>query len=291
MSPTDTGALEFHPASAWTSGELAALFNRGYEGYFVPLHLDVAAFEAMVAAQDVRLAESRVGVRDGEPIAFAMLAVRERRGWIGGMGVVPEARGGGRRYGEAAMRAVLEAARTLGLERVQLEVMEANVPARRIYERLGFLPTRRLGVWDRAAGTAPPARSADGPDVQPCDPARALEWRDRLGAPPPPWQRDRPAIERWLPDLQALAIERDGAPAAIAIVRATATTLSVLELCAAAPDRDAALDRLLGHALRKHPELAVRMLNVPEDDPATLALERTGARPLLHQTEMALTLA
>ena len=83
-------ALTVQPADRLSDDQLAALFNRGYSDYYVPITLDAAAFRGLVTANDIDLAASRVGGRDGAPVAFAMLAMRGRRGWIGGVGVVPK---------------------------------------------------------------------------------------------------------------------------------------------------------------------------------------------------------
>src|SRR5260221_10392168 len=146
--------LSFEPASRHSDQALAALFNLGYAGYYAPITLDAAAFRTMVDANQIDRGASRVGARGGEPVAFAMLGVRDTRGWIGGMGVAPEARGRG--YGRAMMEAVLDAARALGLKGVDLEVLEQNAPASRIYEALGFRDRRWVDVLVRAPGPLPP---------------------------------------------------------------------------------------------------------------------------------------
>jgi len=131
--------------------DLAALFTRGYEGYFLPMHVDAATFRYMVDAWDIDLSRSRVGPGKG----LCNLAVRDDRGWIGGIGVVPEARREG--LGRALMEAVLEVAPPT----VTLEVLEQNEPAIRLYESLGFERTRMLDVWALPEVAAVEARQAD----------------------------------------------------------------------------------------------------------------------------------
>jgi len=53
--------------------------------------------------------------------------------------ILPEHRGKG--YGEAAMRAVEDEARKLGLKRISLHVFGQNRVARNLYEKLGYEPT------------------------------------------------------------------------------------------------------------------------------------------------------
>ena len=63
-----------------------------------------------------------------------------------GLFVAPEARGAG--VGSALIRAVLSEARRRGCTAVRLEVIDRNLRARALYERLGFVPTEevRLGL-------------------------------------------------------------------------------------------------------------------------------------------------
>ena len=125
------------PSDQFSYAELAELFTRGYEGYFVPMHFDEPTLRYMVDTWDIDLAQSRVAPDAG----LANLAIRGDRGWIGGIAVVPEQRRNG--VGRALMEAVLE----LAPPTVLLEVIEANEPAIKLYESLGFEKTRVLEVW------------------------------------------------------------------------------------------------------------------------------------------------
>jgi GNAT superfamily N-acetyltransferase len=144
--------------------DLAALFTAAYEGYFVPISVDAAAFRYMVDAWDIDLSRSRVVPGEG----LANLAVRGDRSWIGGIGVVPSARRKG--LGRVLMEAVLEVATPT----VTLEVLEQNEPAIKLYESLGFERTRVLEVWSLAE---PPLVEAQSVEPSP------------LGQSDLPWQR------------------------------------------------------------------------------------------------------
>jgi GNAT superfamily N-acetyltransferase len=152
------------PSNTVSFAELAALFTRGYEGYFVPVQVDEPTLRYMVDAWDIDLARSRVAPGEG----FCNLAVRGDRAWIGGIGVVPEARRKG--MGRALMEAVLE----LAPPTVLLEVIKENEPAIRLYESLGFERTRVLEVW-----------RVDAPYVT----AESVE-QSLLGQGDLPWQRE-----------------------------------------------------------------------------------------------------
>lgn len=148
--------------------ELAALFTRGYEGYAIPFRVDEAALRFFVDAWDLDLSRSLVALDGAVPVGLVNIGVRGDRGWIGGLGVVPEARRRG--VGRMLMEAVLEQAPPT----VALEVLEQNEAALRLYEQLGFRRTRVLEVW-----------SVQAPEAE----ARRGEPRP-LGQPDLPWQRE-----------------------------------------------------------------------------------------------------
>jgi ribosomal protein S18 acetylase RimI-like enzyme len=152
------------PASQLSLAELADLFTRGYEGYFMPVHVDEATLAYMVDAWDIDLARSRAVAGVG----VCNLGVRGERGWIGGLGVVSAERRHG--VGRALMEAVLEVAPPV----VMLEVIEQNEPAIRLYDALGFERTRVLEVWSVEAPAVEAEQVAPAP----------------LGQEGLPWQRE-----------------------------------------------------------------------------------------------------
>jgi GNAT superfamily N-acetyltransferase len=67
-----------------------------------------------------------------------------------GMWVRPQARG--RSVGALLVQAVLDRAAALGCDRVRLEVVDGNEPARRLYERMGFVATGVVTAYENAPG-------------------------------------------------------------------------------------------------------------------------------------------
>jgi ribosomal protein S18 acetylase RimI-like enzyme len=155
--------------------ELAGLFTRGYEGYYLPIHVDEPTMRYMVEAWDIDLARSRVALGVG----VCNLGVRGDRGWIGGLGVVPESRRSG--VGRELMEAVLEGAPPV----VTLEVLEQNEPALRLYESLGFERTRVLEVWSLSERPAAEARTVDPAPLG----QRDLPWQREDASLPPGYER------------------------------------------------------------------------------------------------------
>ena len=278
--------LELVSAAGFDSAALAALFVRGYEGYFVPVHLDAAGFDVMARSGDLSLEDSRVGRLAGEPAGIALLGIRENRGWVGGVGVPPERRGRG--DGRALMEAIITAARARGLATLALEVLVQNVSAARLYEKLGFRDTRRLDVIARTPDPETPAPEAET-EALPLDQALALA--ERWEASPPPWQRERRSIERSPAGLEACTLIERGETTAVAVYRARKEQLGIGLACAAGPDRVERIRVLLAALLASHPGCGFQIINVAPDDPAGAAMAALGGQVTLQQREMVLDLA
>src|SRR5678816_1754646 len=108
------------------------------------MRLDLPALTTRNADLDVDVGASPVADVDGDPAAFALLALRGDEGWIGGMGVVPEARRRG--LGSAVMEAAADEARSRGVRDLRLEVIDRNGPAVQLYRQLGYEHVRDLDV-------------------------------------------------------------------------------------------------------------------------------------------------
>jgi ribosomal protein S18 acetylase RimI-like enzyme len=247
--------VRLEPASSFDSAFLADLYVHGYEGYFVPVQVDATTLERIGGWWDIDPSRSRVAFDGDEAVGFAYLAVRGERAWIGGIGVIPSARRRG--VGRALMEAVLAEAPS----RVTLEVIEQNVPARKLYEELGFETRRVLEVWSLSAEVeAGPVRDVDAAP---------------LGQDDLPWQR----ADASLPD-GCERIEVDGGAA---LFRVTDGNVGVAQLAA----REASVANELLCAMRARGE-RLSYVNVPQDDPASIALRELGGTLDLRQLEMEL---
>lgn len=251
--------VDLRAASSFEADELAALFTRAYEGYFVPMQVDEEALRFLVRAFDLD---------DDEPVGLVNLGIRGERGWIGGLGVVSRARRRG--IGRMLMEAVHEEARARGIRELSLEVIEANEAAFRLYEELGYGMTRwlEIGSLDSAPGEAPPEEAW-----------QAAHERIRASrSTREPWQRDDDTLRHY-DDLRGLAAG-DGA----AVYRVTPEgRIVVLQF---AGDQPAARETL--EALRTLG--AVSVFNVSEGGALVAALEELGGSVVLRQRELAFRL-
>jgi ribosomal protein S18 acetylase RimI-like enzyme len=272
--------VELVPADSLELDALTELFNASYSDYFVPLKLDRAGLEFTLAVTDIDLSASRIALEDGEPAAFAFLALRGHEGWIGGMGTVPARRRQG--LGRAALTAVLDEARARGLASVRLEVIEQNKPARALYDRLGFEHLRDLGVW--ILDGAPPQIT----HAQPASFEDAQAWIQANRDQPEPWQRADETVEHMRAKglrFAALTVERDGETAGALLYQHGQGPPGVAQL--AARDEQAAAHLLVAVAATGD---GLRIVNLPAGDPAERALNLLQARRQIGQHELRLRL-
>jgi hypothetical protein len=168
------------------------------------------------------------------------------------------------------MGAVHEKARARGIREISLEVIEANEPAYRLYDALGydFLRWVEIGSLDPAEGTALPDEDWQAAHT------RILELRTERE----PWQRDDDTLRHY-DDLRGLTVATGAA-----VFRVSPEGRVVLMQFAG--DGDAASEIL--ESLRTLGPVSV--FNVPEEDPVLAALNDLGGSIALRQREMSLTL-
>jgi len=176
-----TPALTARPVLDFTSAEVAEAMNRSFEEYFVPLVFTPETFERRFRSENLDAAASRLWFRGEELVGVVFLA---RRGWtcrVAAMGLVREARGLG--YGRQMLQAAIDEATARGDRALLLEVFQANEPARRLYERLGFRNARELFTFQRV-----PAPAASAPALlTELDPLEVARLVARDGEPNLPW--------------------------------------------------------------------------------------------------------
>jgi GNAT superfamily N-acetyltransferase len=284
LVPADTVSLE----------TLTAAFNRGFEGYLVPLSQTPDSLRTMIRTNDVDVAASVVALApDDAPVGVGLLAVRGERGWVGGMGIAPEWRGQG--HGAAIMRALIERARVAGLRRLQLEVLESNTAAHHLYERLGFVEERPLLIF---TGRPPVPYSAASPgtgeEVRDLPTAEALDHFDEQHAfVVPCWQREQPSLRQMAAGLRALGLVAPAGLRATILYNPTVASIAVLDAGTRGTDateRARQVGVLVGSLLASTPDASLRAINVPPEDPLGDVLTALGCAVVARQREMSLGL-
>lgn len=267
--------VEIGIASGLDGDGLLALWNAGYEGYFVPITLTTEQLERYVRRGGIDLGRSLVMRVDGEPAAFSLLGIDGERGWIGGFGVAPAFRGRGLSY--ALMREHAARFRGWGLRHVQLELFEQNW-VRRTYEAAGFRVTRRLPCL---AGIAP----ASGRPLPTLPLDEALEHHGRLHADfPASWDSEPRFLRRAFPaDGEIVIAGPPERPSGILLAAPLGERARVHD---AAAEDDASAARLVEALGALFPARSVIVVNEPEGSPIHRALLAAGFAEESAQLEM-----
>lgn len=146
-------------AGQFSFDELATIYNDARVDYIVPMPMNARRMEEYVRAYDVDLTASYVIHDDSDKIGgLGMLGVRQQRVWITRVGIIPASRG--QKLGQFVMEKLLSCAQERGARRAQLEVIEGNEPAYRLFLKLGFEQTGKLLVIRRPP-SPPPALSTE----------------------------------------------------------------------------------------------------------------------------------
>lgn len=130
------------PASSFPLSDLVKFLNQGFEGYFIPIQIEIADFLTMIRKDGIDLTASRVLITDDQPVGIALIA---RRGWtsrLAAMGIAREKRRVG--AGSWFMKRLIEDAHQRREREMSLEVIEQNEPAVNLYQKYGFQTIRRL---------------------------------------------------------------------------------------------------------------------------------------------------
>jgi ribosomal protein S18 acetylase RimI-like enzyme len=137
---TEDDAAAFQALRLSGLRESPAAFGSTYENEVdTPLQQIVTQLAGGAGGEDVVF-----GALDDDGVLVGVAGMRrgttlktQHRGGVWGMYVAPEARGRG--VGRALVSAIIEHARSLGMERLVLGVETTNQPARALYHALGFV--------------------------------------------------------------------------------------------------------------------------------------------------------
>jgi GNAT superfamily N-acetyltransferase len=152
------------PASNYPLADLVKFVNRGFEAYFVPIQFNPATLLNMLYKDSIDLTASRILLVDEQPCGIALIARREAlyASRLAAMGIAREVRGKG--AGSWLMDVLIREARQRNDHEMELEVIEQNEPAVKLYRKSGFQAVRRLvgfirkeaegrwAIWCRSMG-------------------------------------------------------------------------------------------------------------------------------------------
>lgn len=132
--------------SQCTLEEALTAWNKGFEGYIVPIKMDLQAFVNRMISEGLSPDKSIVVFMNGEPCGIIMNGFRENNGrkiaWNGGTGIAPEFRGKG--LSAAMMEEVLNIYKAEKAHTAVLEAIEENERAIKLYKKAGYVITDHL---------------------------------------------------------------------------------------------------------------------------------------------------
>lgn len=123
-----------------TINELAELWNRGFQNYYVDMTTTPERVLGRLGRRSIHPECSVTGWIDGKPAGFVMVGIARVSGkklaWNGGSGVSPAFRG--RSLSKALLREAMRRTRAEGAKTIVLETRTENEPAIRAYRSCGF---------------------------------------------------------------------------------------------------------------------------------------------------------
>jgi ribosomal protein S18 acetylase RimI-like enzyme len=275
------------PASNYSYQELADIYNQTRIDYIVPMPMNAQRMKEYVEHYDVNLQSSVVATReDGTPLGIGMLGVRGDRTWITRLGVVPNQRE--RRVGSFLMEHVIKQSRLCNAKWIQLEVIIGNEPARKMFEKYGFEPTRELLVIRR-----PPRPHVPGthPLVHELNQLGQDEIVARLAdrEPGASWVEDTPSLLNG-GNLKGISLRLGDGSEGWAVFMATRFQLQHIVMKATPQYDENVMFGLLYYIHEFYPNRDTKVENIPLEHPSMLAYNRLGYVVSFRRTEMVLDL-
>lgn len=276
---------EIAPASDFTLKTLNDAYNQARADYLIAMPMTVEQLQKYITTYDVALEHSAVAMEEHQILGLAMLGVRLPRTWITRLGILQVKRRHG--TGQRLMETLIERSWHLGADTIILEVIKNNVPAHRLFCKLGFHPRRELLVLHRGFEASLP--------IAPQHTAHPLSADEAVAAleqyrGTPSWLNEIPSLKH-AGNLGGLKVHlRSGEWGWITYQRLP-HDLGRLTLQAETPDAEAVYSALL-HALHTaYPNHETHHENLAVDDPCFPVMQKFGYTIAFERIEMTLTRA
>lgn len=282
-------APEYCSVSAVDFHVFTDAFNKAYSDYFTPIAMTPDAFHALIERDNLALDDSVAALDGNTIIGTGLLGIRDNKGWIGGMGVIPEWRRQG--IGRQMMHYLIARARERNIDRLYLEVIEQNTGAHALYQELGFRFTRYLHILKRTPTT--PLYPAGDYRVTAAPASDVLGWYDTFHDTPNCWQRSRPSLAGLVSQSQALSVLSSQGVVGYALGWFGPLEIRVVDLAidpGLAHRRLEAAAALLMHIHRQHPQAYGSAYNFADNDALLPVFLDAGYVSEFRQLEMVLEL-
>ncbi|MBN2007218.1 MAG: GNAT family N-acetyltransferase [Anaerolineae bacterium] len=272
------------PAADLSSTALMTLINAAYADYYLPVHIDQTQLFEMRLQEDIDFTKSFVAFVNHQPIGVALLSVRERQGWLSGVGVLP----GFRRRGiaRAVIRHIQNLVAELGLQTLWLEMLAQNDPGAALYQRLGFVKARDLLVLRAEAGQYEPAAAPD--HIRTVAPDQWLTHYQTFHDVRIPWQRSLRSLQARSHKLHSLGYWDGARLIGYILYELYPDNHAIYDLAVdpAHPHRLDVAEALLLALHTYRSDLGGYIINVPAEDPLAPAFTDLHYRVWQRQHEM-----
>ncbi|MBC1434287.1 GNAT family N-acetyltransferase [Listeria rocourtiae] len=138
--------MEIYQLESILLRQQVALWNEAFSDYLVPAAMTEASFTARMEKLHLSAQESLVAKVDGEAAAVILTGTRNFKtgiiAWIGGLAVVPKFRKKG--ISRQLLEQLFVRYQEQGVKESRLEVISENVPALKLYEKVGYKPINEL---------------------------------------------------------------------------------------------------------------------------------------------------
>ena len=276
------------PATEFTVEKLTWAYNQARVDYIVPMPMNPKRLQAYIDNYDVVLERSVVAMHREQILGLSMLGTRSAppHSWITRLGVLPVKRRRG--AGQAMMEYMINQSKEVGADYIILEVIKNNIPAHRLFIKLGFEEVRQLLILRR-----PPGAPDDGVDAPPYE-VQFFGSEQAIA-----FLRRRRSVPSWLDEttslinagnLEALRVRLDNGAWGWLVFQNTTFQLARL-----VPQTEAGDPRLvacaLAHALHsRYDAKDTKTENVPLKDPHLPGLKDVGYIESFRRIEMKLDL-
>ncbi len=279
---------EIRPASHIDAAILHGAFREAFADYLIgPFTLGLDQWPQFLERHTIELTQSRVAMRRGDVIAFALVAPRPRiAAWrLATMGAIRSARGSG--AAPALLDDFIERARAAQVEWVELECFAQNERALRLYTSRGFEAISPLYGYvreGRAAVDATVSAAVSTADVDMIDLGDAFGFIDAVdfrlrNLPLQVTPASLRAVEGTLHAMRC-------GDAVIVYVETGPEALTIQSLVDADPAQ-ADAQSLIAALIEDHPRHRIVVPQLQRPDVGGQALERMGfVRQPLHQVLM-----
>lgn len=169
------------------------LFNEAFSDYSIPISYTSESFAIKLKAESIKFEHSAGIFVNGNLAGIILHGTDEVNGqktvFNAGTGVIPKYRG--QQYTEKMYRYILPLLKNTGYRNHQLEVLTDNMPAKTVYEKLGFITQRPLSSFKGNVVTNIPELITIAESIRP-DWAVLESYRNTI----PTWQNSTASIMR-----------------------------------------------------------------------------------------------